>query len=146
MSYFASSSSYSNTFLVSTFTISQKHSFKNANGTLHPASHASSRPAAPGAILDTLPCGVNVFLFSIVLSFYYVLIVSNLGTLEGILDFLPKVYWEIKTNNIVKTKRYFIDNLRNPKSPIRKRCFNPSPPHCKCSSHTRFSPPHPWQR
>ena len=69
-----------------------KHCFKNANVTLQPAAHESSRPAAPGAILDTSPCGVNVFLFSIVLSFYYVLIVSNLGTLEGILDFLPKVY------------------------------------------------------
>ena len=99
-----------------------KHCFKNANVTLQPAAHASSRPAAPGAI-DTFPCGVNVFLFSIVLSFYYVLIVSNLGTQEGILDFLPKVYWEIKTNNIVKTKRYFIDNLRHPKRPIRKHCF-----------------------
>ena len=121
MSYFASSSSYSNTFLVSTFTISQKHCFKNANVTLQPAAHASSRPAAPGAILDTFPCGVNVFPFSIVLSFYWVLIVS--GRLEGRLDFLPTVYWEIKTNNIVKTKGYFIDNLRHPKRPIRKHCF-----------------------
>ena len=77
-----------------------KHCFKNANVTLQPAAHESSRPAAPGAILDTFPCGVNVFLFSIVLS--CVLIVS--GTLEGRLDFLPTVYWEIKTNNIVKTK------------------------------------------
>ena len=85
--------------------------------TLQPVAHASSRPAAPGAILDTFPCGVNVFL----LSFYWVLIVS--GTLEGRLDFLPTVYWEIKTNNTVKTKRYFIDNLRHPKRPIRKHCF-----------------------
>ena len=117
MSYFASSSSYPFTFLVSAFTISQK----DVNVTLKPAAHASSRLAAPGAILDTFPCGVNVFLFSIVLSFYCVLIVS--GTLEWRLDFLPTVYWEIKTNNIVKTKRYFIDNLRHPKRPIRNHCF-----------------------
>ena len=77
MSYFASSSSYSNTFLVSTFTISQKHCFKNANVTLQPAAHASSRPAAPGAILDTFPCGVNVFLFSIVF------ILGDLGADKG---------------------------------------------------------------
>ena len=69
-----------------------KHCFKNSNVTLQPAAYASSRRAAPGAILDTFPRGVNVFLFSIVLSFYGVLIVSNLGTLEGILDFLPTVY------------------------------------------------------
>ena len=89
MSYFASSSSYSNTFLVTAFAISQKHCFKNANFTLQPPAHASSGPAAPGAILDTFPCEVNVFLFSIVLSFYWVLILS--GT-EGRLDFLPTVY------------------------------------------------------
>ena len=102
ISYFASSSSYSNTFLVMAFAISQKHCFKNANFTLQPAAHASSGPAAPGAILDTFPCEVNVFLFTIVLSFYWVLILS--GT-EGRHDFLPTVYWEIKINNTVKTKR-----------------------------------------
>ena len=66
-----------------------KYPFKHANVELQPAL-ASSSPA-PG-IPDTFPCGVNVFLFSIVLSFYWVLIVS--GRLEGRLDFLPTVYWK----------------------------------------------------
>ena len=80
------------------FIFLNKCRFKNANVALQPAAHTLSRPA-PGAILDTFPCGVNVFLFSTVLSFYWVLIIS--GRLDGRLDFLLTVYWEIKTNNIV---------------------------------------------
>ena len=63
--------------------------FKHANVELQPALALSS--PAPG-ILYTFPCGVNVFLFSIVLSFYWVLIVSE--RLEGRLYFLPTVYWK----------------------------------------------------
>ena len=71
------------------FLFFNKCPFKHANVELQPAL-ALSRPA-PG-ILDNFLCRVNVFLFSIVLSFYWVLIVS--GRLEGRLDFLPTVYWK----------------------------------------------------
>ena len=59
---------------------------------------ASSRPA-PG-IPDTFPCGVNVFLFSIVLSFYWVLIVS--GRLDWKTLLSPNGLLKNSTSNWVK--------------------------------------------
>ena len=84
-------------FTFSFFFFFDKCPFKHATVKLQPAL-GLSRPA-PG-ILDTFLCRVNVFLFSIVLSFYWVLIVS--GRLDWKTLLSPNGLLKNSTSNWVK--------------------------------------------